>query len=262
MPKEPIIQAPEFTGTVTVLSEGEELKKQLLDLSTPIKTIADADHRDQAIKIAANIKGHLKRVEEARVEVKEPYLKMGKAIDAAAKDHAKALDAELERLNRLIAGFEQERIRKEQEEARARQAELERLKREADQAEKDRQEKLNLVENPKPGDGAADMCDELDADLAAQQAEEAKKKLEQAQRAVPVPAIAKATGGSMRQEIDLEITDMAALYKAHPGLVKLTADIAAIKFFIRTMEERNGGNPVAIAGLTYTKRAAFSARGA
>ncbi len=98
--------------------------------------------------------------------------------------------------------------------------------------EEDRQEKIReqkkLLESPDLG--------------LALEAEEALGKSE----------TSKLTGGAMRHDWDIEITDIKALYAAHPQCVRLTADILSIKDLLKA-----GIKP---PGVIATKKVAYSAR--
>ena len=258
-----LLAVPEVKGGVTITADATQLKAQLLEISRPVTAVTSIESRDSAITISRNLKTHIADVEKSRKDVKEPILKMGRAIDEAAATHVKEIQTELERVNRLISGFEEERRRKEQEELRAKQAEIDRIQREADEAERKRVEAARKLEElPVSGKQTMKaMSEEFDAEEARIEAENKKRELEKQQQQLAEQTQAvRSTGGSLRTELEIEVTDKMALVKAHPELCRIEADLPSLKFYISTMEGRNDGKPVTIPGIRYSRKSAFSSR--
>lgn len=252
------------TPSIHITDEGEEKKKWLVGISAAITSIASEEQRDPALAIAGNIKAHVSAVEKTRKEIKEPFLQMGRAIDDAAKSHVNELESELKRLNNLIGSFEDARRREQEAQERARRAEEARL---AEEQRKTQQEADRLAEEArKKAEAAAAKGKELtpaqkvkalEEQLQAEEEQEARERElrrleEERMNARQRAEEAKPTGGALREEIDIEVTDIHALYKAMPVCVKLAPDLAMIKAMIKAGHE--------LPGVSATKRHVFATR--
>lgn len=233
-----VVPAVGTTPTLAISNEAKQTKDGLLTKAKPILAITNEAGRDVAIRVAGNIKTHLKALESSRIEVKKPFLDISRNIDITAGTHKADLELELYRINRLVGQFELDR-----KEA-ARQAE-EDLRKE--------QERLAALVAPVEKFPAATTEGSGEALAAQLDAEErlgaATEKLEKAQVAAEA---AKPTGGALRKDWDIEVLDIKALYAAHPQCVELTARNMAIKDLLKT-----GITPT---GVRATPKVAYSAR--
>ena len=252
------------TPSIHITEEGELHRKELLRDSQQIVTIKDELGRNLSCAAAGNIKAHVTAVEKTRKEIKEPFLQMGRAIDDAAKSHVNELESELKRLNNLIGSFEDARRREQEAQERARRAEEARL---AEEQRKAQQEADRLAEEArKKAEAAAAKGKELttaqkvkalEEQLQAEEEAEARerelRRLEEERMTARQRAEeAKPTGGALREEIDIEVTDINALYKSMPACVKLTPDLAMIKAMIKSGQY--------LPGVIATKRHVFATR--
>lgn len=247
---------------------GRIIKGDLINRSTAIVTISDTSTRDLAVDVAGRIKGHLSAVEKTRKEIKEPFLRMCKAIDDAAATHVKELDIEMRRLNTIVGQYEHE-LRMELERKRQQaEAEQRRLREEAEAAQREllrveeetRRKEAERIAKGKEGLTEAQkmkaLQDQLDAEQKRQDAMEAERQLqEKAMRDAEDARAARASGGSQRIEIDVDVLDPAALYAAYPGCITLTPNLAAIKGLIRSQAEG-----FQLPGVHYIKRPVFNAK--
>jgi len=209
-------------------------------------------------------------LERSRKLVKEPVLKLGKDIDTKAAEFGSEVEAEEERIKKLVADFaaEQERQRRQAEEdARKAKEEAERLKREAEQAEIDRQraeleaerlkleqEKKQLIAAQSPaaavtGGGflAKRRAEAEQRHLAEQaaaagqrsvelkeQAEEQAAMASDAALASTLPAVA-----GVKPMLDFTVVDVAALYRHAPHLCTLIPNRSAILAALKQMQNAN-----------------------
>lgn len=120
------------------------------------------------------------------------------------------------------------------------EVELRRINRIVGEFEDDRQERIKLERDQL-------IEQEKSSDLAV--VLEAEEKLEQLKGA---PDLAKPKGGALRRDWDIEITDIKALYLAHPQCVELTAKNMAIKDLLKV-----GIQPV---GVRATPKVDYAAR--
>lgn len=267
--------------TPTISGQARRIRQELLDRTEIVpSSITHVPLRDVAISIASDIKGHIDAVEKMREEIKRPFLEMGRAIDAAAKEHVAELKTELNRLNGLVGAFNEQQAREAEQERRKLAAEAARIENERRLAE---QEAIRIEQNTPatpPESLAGDLtpverakalarllADEDEQaekegraqktvrELAGQQAALEKSRLEAEAR----HSQSKPSGGAQRHELDIEVTDIHLLRQAHPACVKLTPDLVAIKYVINTNLANGDQSP--IPGVTYFRRAVFSARG-
>lgn len=261
-----LIVAPPIgeTPSIHITEEGENKKSWLLSCASQILDIPDAGKRDLALTRAGEIKAHISAVEKTRKEIKEPFLRTGQAIDDAAKKHVAELESELKRLNNLIGSFEDARRREQEARERAIRAEEARL---AEEQRKAQQEADRLAEEARkkaeaaaakgkeltPAQKVKALEEQLQAEEEAEAREREMRRLEEERAAARQKAEeAKPTGGALREEIDIEVTDIHALYKAMPACVKLAPDLAMIKAMIKSGQT--------LPGVSATKRHVFATR--
>lgn len=262
-----LITVPEISSTPlapVINEEGKRVKAELLAKSHEILAVTTVEEGGRAIIVAGTLRRHIKEIEDTRVAIKEPFLVMGRAIDAAAKEHVAELNVQLNRINSLVGQFEEARRREQEAQERARRAEEARI---AAEAEKARLEALRLEEEARKKQLAleakgkepteAQKTKALEAQLDAQEKQEAfaaeqqrlaNERLEQQRQS----EAARPTGGALKEEIDITVTDIHALYRAEPACVKMTPDLSMIKTFIKANR--------CPAGVSFTKRPVFSAR--
>lgn len=252
------------TPIIAITEAGEKIKKELVLQSSIIQRVESDAMRDAAIDIAGQIKAHIDQVEKTRKEIKEPFFRTGQDIDAAAKKHVDELKSECARLNEMSGGYESNRRRAAEQAERQRQQEEKRLLDEA--AAKQRESERLAEESRKAAEAKAAAGKEPTAEervkalkdqLRLEEEQEANaaefRRLEQARvdaRAKQLEAAP--TGGSLREELDIEVTDIHALYKAQPMAVKLTIDLAFVKGMIK--------RGVEYPGIIVTRRQVFATK--
>lgn len=235
-------------------------KADLLARVAKITAVTDAKSRDIAINAAASVKARMSAAEDARKKEKDPYYKTGKAIDSTVAEYNADLEIQLRRLNGMVGQYETNR-RAEEERERQRQvaeakrledARLLKLKEEQEASERAAASEKNKLA---PENKAAHLEAALDAQDAQDKIEAEQRKLDQ-QRIDAAEENRKnaASGGMLRYEYDIDITNLHELYKARPDCVKLTPDLVQIKYLI------NNSPSIELPGVTYVKRAMFAAR--
>lgn len=233
---------------VRIVATGQALREEALQKTRKVNIVTDEHSQQQAIGAVAVAKGLMKSVEQSRKEVKAPLLEWGKQIDSVAVDFCSPLHAEVNRLETLIAAFQnQEAKRVEQENA-------ERLKRQiAEQQEALRIQKAQDNAARKAVEATTEkqrqIAIKLQSELAQQQAElEIESAEAESNRIVEAP---KAEGASVRKTYDFTVLDVAALYAAHPDCVKLEPKKSAIRNLIEFKELKGG--EIQIPGVKITE---------
>lgn len=243
--------APKGPGfAVSIPIEAVRLKTEALEAAKIVTQVTTGDEQKTAIAVVARLKSLSNGVEQARVEVKAPYLAAGKAIDAKAKEYAKELDEKASVIERMIGSFQQverakaeaERIRQERAKAEAEDAanrerlRVEQAARESAAAEERRveaeraraQAELDAAEAVGKKAKAAAAAELANAEQAAKAAEAEAKAAEQASLQAEIdaseaeetandanaivytPEPPRATGASIRDVVDFEVTDIDA----------------------------------------------------
>lgn len=210
-----IIQPVGQGFSVAIQSEAEEHKAKTLALAQRIATVSDIIEQQTAIEVTSFLKSLTKGMEATREEVKKPFLQAGREIDAAAKKYAKEIDEEVNRLQSMIATYQEGERRK----AEAIRREQERQQQEAEDALRRANEAIIAAKT----------------DQARQEAELSAMELEDASNTVLAPPEPpKATGAAVREEWDFDVVNVHELYRAYPSLVKLEVNRSAVKYLLNT----------------------------
>lgn len=205
---------------LTIADEAIQRKAELLAKASTITEVASNDDSGKAQFQTRSLAAMRIEVEKCRKLVKEPVNRIGKLIDQTAAEFLEEIIAEENRIKKLVGNHAEEVLRIK--------AEKERIEREAfEAARKAREEAEN--------GGIA-------AVIAAKKA--AAEKLE----ASAEVAHTKVSDG-IRFAWDFEVVDIETLYETAPQLVELNFRRAEILAWIKSIEQENDRDPVAIAGL-------------
>lgn len=211
-------------ATLDLLPSAIEQRNRLVSEATAIVAVSDAMDADAATAVLRDITAQIKSCEATRTEIKGPVLELTRKIDGTAKDFAAPLEAEKTRLSRIIGAWQQaerEKVEKAQREAAA-------------EARRIAQEELKKIHAAQIEHGE----DSVEAQAAQ---DKAADKVAEARVAVANVAPVQPAGTSVRKTWKFEVTDIAALSKAHPELVVVTANTSAINAILKHTQ--------AIAGL-------------
>jgi hypothetical protein len=210
--------------------------------------VVDAKDQEKAIGTMKQLAAVASEVETARKLVKGPLLDLGRKIDAVCKEFVDDVDREKNRIAKLAADWqaledakrraaeaaarmEQERIARE---AMRAQIEAERAaKLESDRIERERQAALAAAKSHEDLDRINAEAGEQQRRLAQAEAEAKERaEYEAAQKAAAIvaPAVQQQINGQVTtQDWEIAVTDIHALYRSHPGCVKMTPLLGVIK---------------------------------
>lgn len=174
-----------------------------------IAKVTSAEQNEQAQQFVNHLHKLRKDCESARVEIKKPLIEAGRLIDKAAKDFVGPIDAEIARLGRMQGDFLQ--------------AEIARQKAAAAQAAKE----LEDAEREK----LARLAEAKTIDEAQAIREEFQEKAAEASKAVAI-APPTAQGQRVREDWEIQVMDVAELYKHHPKCVELTPRMSEIRMLL------------------------------
>lgn len=202
-------------AAVSATATARETRDALLISARRGTAVTSADSAERAGTLLRQIKGFTRSIEDARKEVKEPVIEIGKRIDTLAKELTCELETEATRLSRLVGAWQAEQNRIAEEARRKAWEEEQRIKEEANRKIREAEEHSRTQASFEK------KADKIEA--AAIQAI-VETRVAAAAVAQPKPA-----GLATREEICFEVTDLTALYEAAPYLVSLHPNTAAIK---------------------------------
>ncbi len=196
--KDELLARDDARMAVSYTALAMDLKAYALERCALIGRVTNAAEQTEAVEAQKALRGIIKQTEDNRVEMKKPVLDYGRRIDDAAKLFVEELRMEEIRIATLVGNFQTAEL------ARARAAEA---------AERSR---LTALEKERQLALAASATHE--------QRDEVNTKFDQeATVAVVAPVIpTKVEGQTVREDWEIEVTDIHALYRSHPRFVKLT----------------------------------------
>ena len=248
--------------TLGITSDAKLEKAVLLSMSAEVTAVTDLATYQAAQDSTRLLAAMRNGVEKSRKQVKEPVLALGKQIDAIAADFIAEVEDEEKRIQALMQDYarEQARVRAEQEaEARRAAEEAERQKQEAERKALEAEEQARRAEVLKTkaaqdkATAAAEEARRLSYEAAQKAQAEQTKALEQTLASVQSPALA-----GVKEELDYEVTDIAALYRAAPQLVELSPRRKDIIALLKQLQA--AGLPFTVPGLTIKKVMKISTR--
>ena len=209
--------------SVALVPTAEARRDALLAQSAGVTAVESKPQQDAAMEFARRIKRALKDVEAARKDVKRPVLDLEDRIDGLAKAFVASMQAELDRLMRLVAAFqaqEDERVRQEEQ---RRQAEVRRLRAEEDEARRRMAEAEAALAKPRAGLGELSAAEQAQAAVFEVMG---KAAVAQAQ---PPAAVERSSGMVKRKVVDFDIVDAVALYAVKPHWFELVPKRSVIR---------------------------------
>jgi hypothetical protein len=215
-----IIITPSLGDAVISSSEDARfIRDDLLKEAALVTTVADRLDADAATSTLRALKAYQTAIETARTKAKAPALEVGRKIDALAKDLSAKVVEESARISRVLGAFEAEERRKADDARIAAENEAARIAREAEAAAIQARRGAKTAE-------AADRASDAILEKAAEQTVAVRQQA--------VNAVApKQAGTAIRTDYAFEVTDIKALYAAHPELVTLEPNGAAIRAILR-----------------------------
>ena len=229
-------------------------RNRLLAKSRTITTIATESDAQLIAKGLKALKAFTRSVLDFKAEVKAPVLELAGAIEAVSKELTTDLEQEASRLSKLLGAFQTEQARIAEEERQKAWDKEQKLRREAAEAEeaervriqneKDALEaKLAAATTPKQKEKLEAQISKViataDQEAAARSDTLAQQVVETRSEPLATAAPKKLIGIATRRDLKIEVTDVAALYAAHPHLVKLEPQLALIKSQLKVMIAQN-----------------------
>lgn len=181
-----------------------ELRQQALAAAALIGRVTDAATNENATRALENLHRLMVEVEKARVGVKAPLLFFGRKIDGAVMKFLEDVGEEKVRLAALLGDY----------------AEVQRLRQQAE--EQAANQRLTELERAR--------AEEVAKAASIEEADAINEKYSEAARGVePVPPPPKPKGQVIKEDWDIQVTDIWLLARSHPTCVKMEAVPSEIK---------------------------------
>jgi DNA repair exonuclease SbcCD ATPase subunit len=243
VPISTIIESSANPSTDVLVPEAPVIRDQLLERSKAIERVAGGVSNDIAVQMKGELQDLLKTVESLRKKYKDPFLTVGRRIDAAAATYVESVTKEVNRISRMLSDFAAEQDRIAREAQRKQEEELARLRAERKEAEFAATIALNQQER----EAAQEAI--LKADTKAVEVFSA-----------PVVAPIKSAAQRTTPRWDTKVNDPAALYKVFPDLVRLEPKMREINAEVKKMADAQPDMEPKLPGCVITKEFVVSAK--
>jgi hypothetical protein len=208
--------------SLTITPEAEETKREILAKSAAICAVTNNDESADAAYHVRSLAQMRILVDKGRKEIKEPVIRIGKLIDLTAKNFLTEIEAEENRIKKLIGDHANEVARlaaiKAEEERKA--FEIARVAREAAEAAQDAAESSGKI---------ADV-------IAAKQAEQARQDALGARMEASSELAATKVADGVRFAWDFEVEDMDLVIDCLREALDITVKRAPILAWLKDME--------------------------
>jgi len=207
---------------LTIAPEAEARKQELIQSAALVSVVSSNEDSAKAQFVSRKLAQMRIEVEKSRKLVKEPVNRIGKLIDATAKNFLDELEAEEKRIGKLVGehALEVARIKEEKEREERRAFEEARAAREAAEA-------ASL---------AAESTGRIADVIAAKKAEQERH----ATLAARIEASAEVAGTKVADGVrfawDFDVTDMTLLAAIKPDFVEMTPRRAVILSWIKALD--------------------------
>lgn len=238
---EVLLITPAIDRAEVVSAEVARIRRnELLHSAALVTTVADRIDADDATTVLRALKDFTREIETQRSAAKAPALEIGRKIDALAKDLVAKVDAEAGRISRVLGAFEAEERRKAEDARRQADAEAARI---AAEASRKAAEARRNASDAVTGERAADAV-----------VEQAQQQIVAVKQSAANAVAPKTAGTQVCEDVVFEVTDIKALYVAHPELVTLEPNGTAIRAILRA-------NPnLQVPGLRHWREAKLNVR--
>ncbi len=196
---------------IGISGDAEAARAEALEVASVVTRVDSQATQELAVDALRLCADLVKSVEKSRTEVKRPVLELGRKIDGIAADFGSKLEAEANRIKRLIGDYQFKLLANQREEERARIAEANRI-------EMERQKAIAAVRT------AETTEDRAEASKRLQEASEAKREAMNAE----VATIEKPAGVRSRSVWRFEVYDLPSVLKCRPDFVELSPRVRVI----------------------------------
>jgi Na+-transporting methylmalonyl-CoA/oxaloacetate decarboxylase gamma subunit len=239
---------------LTIAPEALARRAELIIAAGAVQSVASNDDSGDAAVHVRRLAALRIEVEKCRKEIKEPVNKIGKIIDLTAREFLADVEAEENRIKKLIGNYADE---------------VAAAKRAAELAERRAFEEARAArEAAEAAAAAAENTGKVSAIIAAKQAEKERQEALAARMEASAEVATTKIAEGVRFVVDYEIVDVRAFLTASPHLCEITVrrsdTLAWLKEWLAEDKDRDrvaeqaGG--LAVAGLRVFKKPVVSSR--
>jgi hypothetical protein len=243
---------------IQIDEEAKALMTKLLGATSFITKVESDAELEKASGACQQIKGFLSGIENARVQVKRPFLEAERAIQAVARNAAQPLLDELDRIDRLNKAYLRQKRAAEAAEARKRAEEEARAQAELMRQEAEARKKAEEAEAKALG---TQNQAEKNAFLAEAEVErrriaelelnrELEMELAEMNESEPGPEV---KGARTVDDYEMELIDPKAVMLVNPRLLRCELNKELVRALIRTRLAEGKPLPV-IPGVKITEK--------
>jgi len=212
--------------SLTITPQAEEQKRDLLVASAHVNSVTNNDESADAAYHMRSLAQMRILVDKSRKEIKEPVIRIGKLIDATAKNFLAEIEDEENRIRKLIADHANEVAR-----LAAIKAEEERLTFEAARAAREAAEAAQ---------DAAEATGKISDIVAAKQADQERQDTLAARMEASNELASTKVAQGIRFAWDFEVRDIRELHARTQGLTEITVKRSAVLAHLKEIESLMG----------------------
>lgn len=211
---------------ISLTDQARNTRDALLVEAGECQTVKDQLDADAAAELLKRLKGWTRQAEAGRATVKAPVLELSRKIDGLAAELVAPVEAQSHRISRMLGEWQAAERRKTEEALREQRRKEEEL----------RQRAASQM-------AAAEI--EADSTVQAEQrkaeiAEKYHQQVVEGRQALVASVAPRIAGTGVREDWKFEVTDVHALYQAHPQLVVLQPNTAAIRAIVKHTQQIPG----------------------
>jgi len=246
-------QAPD-TGSITIRPEIVQARNELLATIQSLPPINSDEACSSALNVVRKAKAMVSQTEKDRTTLKAPFLEVGRKLDAVAREFSDELKEACRAVETKIGAYNLRQQQLREEEQRKQREELARLEEQRLAAEREAEEAARKVaEADAPEARKEALKEQLAAEERADETQSAQVSTIQQMADIPRSTV---SGGAQRFKVEVDVTDIKALYAAFPHCVKMTPVLGVIKSIAETNPDKE------IPGVKITKTPIFTVRSA
>jgi hypothetical protein len=204
---------------ISLTDQARNTRDSLLIEAGECQAVGDQLDADAAAELLKRLKGWSRQVEAGRTTVKAPVLELSRRIDSLAAELVAQVEAQANRISRMLGEWQAAERRKAEE------AFWQQQRRE-----------VQLRQQAAAQMAAAEIESGNTAEAEHRKAEIADKyqlQVAEGRQALAATTAPRITGTGVREDWKYEVTDIQALHQAHPELVVLQPNNAAIRAIVK-----------------------------
>lgn len=211
---------------ITLADQARVTRDELLGEAGECQTVKDQLDADAAAELLKRLKSWTRQVESGRTTVKAPVLAISRKIDGLAAELVSQVESHSHRISRMLGEWQATERRKAEEAFRQQRREEDEL----------RQKAVAQMAAAETEAESTAQAEQRKAEIAGQYFQQ----VAEGRQAVMANTAPRITGTGVREDWKFEVIDIHALYRAHPELVVLQPNNAAIRAIVKHTQQIPG----------------------